>query len=1473
MEGRHMEIVLSKSCIAALGCEECKKRFLCNMANESESNRKYIEDQLGLTLPKKDPPAVFKGAGTRGELGVLLFLISKNKRIVSMAKKTEIRDKYQYVDLGEPYVVFTEADQNELAKEDPESISELEYDTDHSSIQDILYCAEAGINYFYQFSFSPDFSNVISCLEPNARSVYSSHQILVSQKNFIRPDLIRIDSPKKGYPILQSNLTKGCNDGEKYILTICDIKTSEFTSSFYFELGYYMVLFKRWIDQEGWNAYFDISYSASILPFDMVGNSIRHEEEWLMEFSLVRDKLLRILNITIPSILTDLKSGRKQLVETVKRSGRCHLCDYYGGQYEGELYDQYISQEQNGRDKYKAYIENPQNHYCRFYLDSINDINILPGIKNSDIRYLQSKGIRNLDALKKELESRKKCVENAPLMANSEGLLKEIEVHGSRRINNKVEITNAIPPFKPDLRIYTLIRQDSQGRTLSYGIAYDIYVRNAVSDHKDLMKEINTNSGLIDNNLNRPDIVLVYSYDRKSKLTAFIEYILRLKEILEKYSKVKCFTSENSCQAISFGIFYWGRKTFEAFKVNLHELMVYMAENGWTVKELYTELSSTQINNKNTSIEKAIKEFAELFSDESVTQAERILKNPLFDLKAIYSELVAVDTNFNYNIIDVYNIVFNCAKNNYRCRPDSDDYSTYTYEQWFNYNQDQDLVRKGRLDTELKESDTKILNYLNMLHRQLYENDKLKEIVKKGKSPELQAINNNRLGIRKKSLLYWYLYQIMNDAYDQIETERNHIATDMQKQYGGTSIFIERELSDSELNNITLDIADNEKVYRISASAENANLDESSFGLTLYPADKLSETFKRIKNDPNNSNNQNCLCVNSPSMPSYKIRENQYAKVIDCKITYLDISNQIIKLSFSQDVLEIMNELQTRYGFDYSQKMYLEKAHSDIWVRRLKQIINYFDVGEKCRYHQNKKLNVLINPSLSHERNYDEDAVEKAFRSKIGLKDLLLDQSQKKAIATLYNDNIALLWGPPGTGKSHTLGHYLLLELIERQNCSVLLLGNYNATDNLINSFLSLIEKYGRDSNLCQKLDIIRIHSKYREMNSLNLPSGCSFRDWNFSDDPLRSDRQFIVLSSTPDQLANLANRNSKERVREKLNAIKDFDIVIVDEASQMDVGHFLPGLIKIEATNTTHSKIILAGDDKQLQPIHKKEIRGSNSYFYGSIYNYYKNYKDQAGNTVFTPVALNISRRSNQCIIDFIRDTFGYDKSFTAYDPVKSIKYRNANYSNKLYESVLTPDVGIALLEYSDGLSSQRNDFEVNQICNLVVEVWDYKIVGREDDLIEFFSKGIGIVVPHTAQKVALRKKMFDQFKQLQGIKDKYTDSEIRESINGAVDTVERFQGQERDLIVSGYVLGNEDAISNEEEFIYDNCRLNVVISRAKYKTVIFASRELMDNTSDNIEIIELQKAFQKLKDYCDTVEYIDEVGWNNGRVYTKQI
>ena len=1460
-----MDIKIGKADIASLGCEGCKKKFICNVANNDPIAKSYIESKIGIQLPQQDPPAIIDNSGGDGEKGIILYLLNQGKSVSSMGDAASFTHSYNDATIGQPYIIFRPSDIPNLERELSKEIARAQYTTENATdCNNMIAIARRGTDYFYQLSLTPSFADLYPYLIPAASTVYSRHNIYVSKReNHIRPDLIKIIQPSAGIPVLTDDFRQGISDGAKYILEVCDIKTSEFTSSFFFELGYYMVLLKSWLNSTGLSSQFEVSYKALIFPFDVVNNSIRDIDGWRMEFSLVKEKLFNILNYIIPEILNAIETGDKTLIEIVKRSPRCQVCDYYGGQYEGKLYEKYRRRGPSGKADYEAYIKDPNNHFCRYYLCLKQDINILPSIKTSEIKYLQDKGILDLASLKTELRSGTLLTNNTSLMANSHRLIKEIDIHGSGTFSRKVNITNLLAPMRAQLQIYTIIRQDSQRRTLCYGISYSVYVANVDTTTIDSSMVVDATGLLKENNSESPYLVEIDSSDVRHKLTALIEYMLKMKEVLERFNRVMAMDRYGNRTHVSYGIFYWGKKTYDAFKDNIQSLLEYIADNGGSVGKLYPGMSATRIAKIDRAIKQAINEFADIFSDEDVTYYERILKSPLFDLKTIYSNVVAVDTNFNYNLMDVYNTVFGKNDLNYHYRPDSDNYSAYTFDSWFSVDRITNPGEKTRQQMELQSRDKQHFYYLAMLYNELYNSaGVLGSIIKKGVLP-LLGMGREDPNIRNGRLLYLYFFQKMNAAYDQVEIENNHIAPDVQKQFGGKSIKLIRELTNSELGKFGINLTAHERAYFSEKSVENANLDVNAFGLTIYPEDKFMDTFKKITNV---SGYNSCLYVDVdlPSWKSFKL----YTNVVNCDISYMDVTNKIIKLHFDTVVESIISELETRYGYDFSQNLYVEDTFKDFWSVRLKNTA--IDLQKRSRQH---KLAVFENPTLRHERHYSTTDVEDVINSAISRGTALLDDSQKRAIATIYNDNISLLWGPPGTGKSYTLGHYMLLELIEQVQCKILLLGNYTATDNLLNSLLSRIKEYECAPAIADKLDIVRFHSYSKELEPLMPIPGVSDRQWKSNDPELNILRPFTVISSTPDQLSRIADRGPNgTRIRRQLASLDQFDIVIVDEASQMDVGHFLPGLLRIFASATSHSKIVIAGDDKQLQPIRKEEIHGDNETLFGSIYNYYRDFETSPGVKLLTPVSLDESRRSNRCIIDFIRMAFEYKPSFISAKPFDKIEYTNHTYSSQLFEAILKPEIGLALLEYDDGLSNQKNQFEVDQISALVREVWNCEIKRFLKDLRKFFGNGIGIVVPHTAQRTAVRNRLFDDFKTILP-EGGYTDVELREIINGSVDTVERFQGQERDLIISGYVLGNEDAIASEEAFIYDKCRMNVIISRARYKAIVLASRELMNNISDDIKIIDLQRPFQLLKDYCNSKTCILEPGWKNGMLYTRDI
>ena len=73
-----------------------------------------------------------------------------------------------------------------------------------------------------------------------------------------------------------------------------------------------------------------------------------------------------------------------------------------------------------------------------------------------------------------------------------------------------------------------------------------------------------------------------------------------------------------------------------------------------------------------------------------------------------------------------------------------------------------------------------------------------------------------------------------------------------------------------------------------------------------------------------------------------------------------------------------------------------------------------------------------------------------------------------------------------------------------------------------------------------------------------------------------------------------------------------------------------------------------------------------------------------------------------------------------------------------------------------------------------------------------------------------------------------------------GAVDTVERFQGQQRDIIIASFGLGDPDLIQSEDEFLYNLNRFNVMVSRVRAKLIVFATRSLIDHLSNDSDVLE---------------------------------
>jgi hypothetical protein len=500
---------------------------------------------------------------------------------------------------------------------------------------------------------------------------------------------------------------------------------------------------------------------------------------------------------------------------------------------------------------------------------------------------------------------------------------------------------------------------------------------------------------------------------------------------------------------------------------------------------------------------------------------------------------------------------------------------------------------------------------------------------------------------------------------------------------------------------------------------------------------------------------------------------------------------------------------------------------------------------------------------------------------KAGLEDKgeILNPSQWNAFSEALTRNLTLIWGPPGTGKSRTLraiikGAVMDAARKERPLRLLVTAPTYRALDEvLLKAHKQLPRVLPEDAGY----QLRRVRSKWSSKPEGNLGTSIDLKLNKYApSERVRDLRRWLIrkegitiVGATPGQTHNLMQAAPSEKAQEEL-----FDLAVLDEASQVDVAHAILPLCAL----AEGGGLILAGDDKQLPPIHQAEPPEGLENMVGSVYNFFSKHHG------VEPEALDLNYRSSKEVVGFCRNA-GYDESLRAFSPNLKLRFPQGLPQAKPEEwpghlhwqpelnDLLDPEKPVGCFAYEDEISGQSNPFEADRIASLLfllsgrlaedlenekdergnIEAPSDRFYKEED----FWNEGVGVVTPHKAQRsriiTALRKTF------------PATDPSL---LRGAVDTVERFQGQERDIIIGSFGLGDPDAIKDEDEFLYNLNRFNVMASRARAKLLVFATRTVIDHLPGDLDTLRESRLLKSFADaYCNeetpmTLSYLPEEG-----------
>ena len=446
-----------------------------------------------------------------------------------------------------------------------------------------------------------------------------------------------------------------------------------------------------------------------------------------------------------------------------------------------------------------------------------------------------------------------------------------------------------------------------------------------------------------------------------------------------------------------------------------------------------------------------------------------------------------------------------------------------------------------------------------------------------------------------------------------------------------------------------------------------------------------------------------------------------------------------------------------------------------------------------------------------------------------------LTDRQCEAIAQALTRRLSLWWGPPGTGKSRTAQAYLTALAIQASREGRLLrvaISGFTwvAIDNVARRLPELLGNAG----IAGDVHLARLNSSAttRGVDPLLVdfltPMGNDFHPRRLELEERLADADGVtIVASTVDQLYKLGDGD---------RCVPLFDVMLIDEASQLDVSHAVVAFSKL----ADDARVVVVGDDKQMSPIHPLEAPEGLEHLLGSIYDFFRHYRQHEDpQFAIEPVMLDRSFRSNREIVAFVREA-GYGEDLEAAAANAGLRVSTvqdiataqpADWPEELpfsphFARILAPEDPLVAVVHNDRFSSQRNDGEADLAAGLVLALFRAGLCdldtgnGRAYEPDDFFRRGVGIVTPHRAQQAAVYDRLAVAL----------PDGIDRNAVFDSIDTVERFQGQEKAVMIASFGLGDADQIAAEEQFMYSLNRFNVTASRAQAKFIALISRPLVD-------------------------------------------
>lgn len=438
---------------------------------------------------------------------------------------------------------------------------------------------------------------------------------------------------------------------------------------------------------------------------------------------------------------------------------------------------------------------------------------------------------------------------------------------------------------------------------------------------------------------------------------------------------------------------------------------------------------------------------------------------------------------------------------------------------------------------------------------------------------------------------------------------------------------------------------------------------------------------------------------------------------------------------------------------------------------------------------------------------------DSVYQTSHSCEDSDMEQKRENVISkALCAQEYFLIVGPPGTGKTSIFARQLIKKLYADKDTNILVIAYTNrAVDELCTA---ICQAFGEEDSVCQKY--IRIGSE--------LSCGEPYRHrllQNISYETKSRKELLQAIDTTRIFVGTLASISGKP----ELFDLKHFNVAIIDEASQILEPQII-GLLQ------QFDKFIMIGDHKQLSTITLQDE--SKSRVVNESLNAIELYdcRESLFERLFRVCikqswthaydTLTYHGRMHEDIANLVNIPFYDNVLKTATDRQRiKLNYTSFETADKFQNIIASNRIAFIPVRETENstISDKTNLAEAEAVTALSIALLN---IYKANHLVFDPQKTLGIITPYRNQIALIRQKL--------------AETGIPELSHIMVDTVERYQGSQRDVIILSFCFNKPYQLKNFCNMNRDGSvdrKLNVALTRAREQLFLIGNDYILSQNS----------------------------------------